>query len=119
MPNEVTFGRRNAGARPLERPATISVAHPPAPVATAHHTPEVTFAEVKFASSADDDELKKWKRARRDNFEIPWRSLSWMATLSFGIASFVLPDSVNDGVQWLLYALAIASFLAGFRRRIR
>jgi len=47
-----------------------------------------------------DDELREWKLARRRNLEIPWRPLSLMATLCFGIASFVLPDSVNDNVQW-------------------
>jgi hypothetical protein len=66
-----------------------------------------------------DDELQQWKLARRRNFEIPWRPLSLMATLCFGIASFVLPDSVNDNVQWLLYALAAASLYAGFRKRRR
>lgn len=40
-----------------------------------------------------------------------------MATLCFGIASLVLPDSVNDNVQWLLYALMAASLYAGFRNR--
>jgi hypothetical protein len=71
----------------------------------------------EFASL--DDELRQWKLARRRNFEIPWRPLSLMATLCFGIASFVLPDSVNDNVQWLLYALAAASLYAGFRKRRR
>jgi hypothetical protein len=64
-----------------------------------------------------DDELREWKLARKRNFEIPWRPLSLMATLCFGIASFSLPDSVNDDVQWLLYALAAASLYAGFRIR--
>jgi hypothetical protein len=64
-----------------------------------------------------DDELRQWKLARKRNFEIPWRPLSLMATLCFGIGSFALPDSVNDNVQWLLYALAAASLYAGFRKR--
>jgi len=66
-----------------------------------------------------DDELREWKLARKRNFEIPWRPLSLMATLCFGIASLALPDSVNDNVQWLLYALAAASLYAGFRKRRR
>lgn len=66
-----------------------------------------------------DDELRQWKLARKLNFEIPWRPLSLMATLCFGIASFVLPDSVNDNLQWLLFALAAASLYAGFRKRRR
>jgi hypothetical protein len=42
-----------------------------------------------------------------------------MATLCFGVASLVLPDSVNDNVDWLLYALAAASFYAAIRKRHR
>jgi hypothetical protein len=64
-----------------------------------------------------DDDLRQWKLARKQNFEFPWRSISLMAMLCFGIASFVLPDSVNDNVQWLLYALAAASVYVGFRKR--
>jgi hypothetical protein len=66
-----------------------------------------------------DDELREWKLARKQNFEFPWRPFSLMATLCFGIASVALPDSVNDNVQWLLYALAAASLYAGFRKRRR
>ncbi|MEO6839504.1 MAG: hypothetical protein ABI192_01940 [Bradyrhizobium sp.] len=73
----------------------------------------------KSEFSSLDDELREWKLARKRNFEIPWRPLSLMATLCFGTASFVLPDSVNDNVQWLLYALAAASLYAGFRKRRR
>jgi hypothetical protein len=40
-----------------------------------------------------------------------------MAGLCFGIASFVLPDSVSDDLQWLLYVLAAASLYAGLRKR--
>ena len=40
-----------------------------------------------------------------------------MASLSFGIASLVLPDNVNASVDWLLYALMAASFCAGFIKR--
>jgi hypothetical protein len=48
---------------------------------------------------------------------MPWRQLSLVASLCFGIASFALPDSVNDNVQWLLYALMAASAYAGFSKR--
>jgi hypothetical protein len=63
-----------------------------------------------------DDDLREWKRARQ-GFAMPWRQLSLMATLCFGVASLVLPDSVNDNVEWLLYALAAVSFYAGIRKR--
>ena len=65
-----------------------------------------------------EQELREWRRTRQ-GLGIPWRPLSLMASLCFGIASFVLPDSVNDNVQWLLYALMAASLYAGFSKRRR
>jgi hypothetical protein len=76
-------------------------------------------AATKAESPSLDQELREWKQARRSNFKVPWRQVSLMASLCFGIASFVLPDSVNDNVQWLLYALTAASLCAGFSRRRR
>jgi hypothetical protein len=40
-----------------------------------------------------------------------------MASLCFGVATFVLPDSVNSAVDYLLYGLMAASFAAGVVRR--
>jgi len=68
-----------------------------------------------------EDELKAWKQSRRRErpFKMPWRQLSLIASLSFGIASFVLPASVNEAAGWLLDFLAVGAFLAwiGGRRR--
>ena len=65
-------------------------------------------ASTVAQSRHHDEELAAWKRAR--GIRIPWRQLSLMASLSFGIASLVLPDYVNAAVQWPLYALAAVSF---------
>ncbi|HEY4114725.1 MAG TPA: hypothetical protein VGM17_11770 [Rhizomicrobium sp.] len=67
------------------------------------HTPVVIEKSV-------DDELAEWKQSRR--IAIPWRQISLMATLSFGIASLVLPDAVDEPVEWLLYALTAASMIS-------
>jgi hypothetical protein len=89
---------------------------------TAPHSPEYQvpprrpLPEMPKFSSVDD-ELREWKRARKPNFHALWRPLLLMATLSFGIASLVLPDSVNDAVDWLLYALTAASFYSWIRSR--
>ena len=40
-----------------------------------------------------------------------------MASLCFGLASFVLPASINDIVQWPLYGLAAVSFYVGVRAK--
>ena len=64
-----------------------------------------------------DDELQEWTKARRNAFRWPWRQISLTASLCFGIASFALPDSINDGVQWLLYALMAATFFGGVAKR--
>ena len=64
-----------------------------------------------------EEELREWKLSRRRQFQVPWRQLSLVASLCFGIASFVLPDSVNDNVQWLLLALMAASAWVGLSKR--
>lgn len=65
----------------------------------------------------DDPELEAWKRGRNGGWQMPWRQLSLMASLCFGIASFVLPDDVNGTVNWLLYGLMATSFIAGIRKK--
>ena len=64
-----------------------------------------------------DAEFEEWKRARRRNFKLPWRQLSFLASVFFGVASLALPESVNDNVQWVLYALMAASFYVGLAGR--
>ncbi|HSC18864.1 MAG TPA: hypothetical protein VLC74_08120 [Rhizomicrobium sp.] len=62
-----------------------------------------------------DEELRAWKEQRA--FVIPWKQLSLMASICFGLASFVLPDSVGDVVDWLLYVLSAVSFYLWFSGR--
>ena len=97
MPSQHAFGRRGAPAVPFpkEQPAW-----PALPAPNAIHPP----LAPPPARDPEDNEPRR-------RFPIPWRQISLMASLCFGIASLVLPDTVNDDVQWLLYALAgLASF---------
>jgi hypothetical protein len=114
-----SFGRR--GNPPPSRGCSMGTTETVARASRVQFTGPSIEQPVRLSKKSEflslDDELQQWKLARRRNFEIPWRPLSLMATLCFGIASFVLPDSVNDNVQWLLYALAAASLYAGFRKR--
>jgi hypothetical protein len=79
-----------------------------APVAA----PQPLAAEAVASTVAPDDqpsldaELNAWKQERGSKFKMPWSQLSLMASLCFGIASFVLPDSVNENVDWLLWGLS-------------
>jgi hypothetical protein len=112
-----SFGRRGGPQRQLSRSTgPIQAVASSARTESADHSLIRPLAEKPEFSSLDDD-LREWKRARKQNFQIPWRPLSLLASLFFCVASFALPDSVNDVVQWPLYALAAASFYVGFRRR--
>jgi|SRR5581483_4982696 len=116
MANDRSFGRRGNPSPPPTRSMKVSATVVQATtVGPSLDRPVRSSGKGEFSSS--DDDLRQWKLARKLNFEIPWRPLSLMATLCFGVASFALPDSVNDNVQWLLYALAAASLYAGFRKR--
>jgi len=119
MANPRSFGRRGNPPPSSGRSigTTEAVAQTAAVQSSAPPIERPAFLLEKSELPSIDDELREWKLARKRNFEIPWRPLSLMATLCFGIGSFALPDSVNDNVQWLLYALAAASLYAGFRKR--
>jgi hypothetical protein len=119
MATRQAFGRR-IGAQPQTAPMSARV-EPIAPSVAAlfggtpveHAAP----AAAQTESPSVDRELEEWTRARKQGFKMPWSQLSLMASLCFGIASFVLPDSVNDNVQWLLYALMAVSAYFGFKKR--
>jgi len=107
--NQRAFGRR-AGQQ-VQKTANVAQARDRRPADEPSDTPPPSPMD---AAAADED-LREWKRKR--SVRLPWRQISLMAALCFGMASFVLPDAVNDDVQWLLYALAAASFCAGLARR--
>ena len=116
MADQRAFGRRN----PQPQPRVVR-AEPKAvtPVKEASFEPSV---EPSFPPSAKtdfptrDEDREDWEAERKHAFKLPWRQLSLMASLCFGIASFVLPEEVNDSVQWLLYGLIAASLYAGLSK---
>ena len=119
MTRRQTFGRRPGPQSPPPQAKPRAAASPSAGALA----DTIAFAEP---SSADlpppewlsvDGELQEWKSARRRQFQLPWRQISLMAGLCFGVASLVLPDSINDVMQWPLYALTAASFYAGLRKK--
>lgn len=129
MANQGTFGRRTAAQapQPLTRPQTSGFGRPAQPLADTEGLFRRAQVEAALlmgepipladAAPSVDDELREWKASRETPFRLPWRQLSLMASLCFGIASFVLPDSVNDMVNWLLYGLMAVSFCVGITGR--
>jgi len=124
MANQTTFGRRTAPkGQPLRQLLrTAETSDPVSPVTksvfgeeSADRSP-VTPREITV--SHVDHELREWKQARKQHSRIPWRQLALMASLCFGIASLVLPDSVNENLDWVLYGLMAASLYAGLSRRL-
>jgi hypothetical protein len=108
--NRMSFGRR---PQPQRKQA---LAEPAALRAPAELPVEQPFSlEMETSTPSLEQELQAWKQER--SFKIPWRQLYLMASVCFGIASFVLPASVNDGVDWLLYGLMAMSFYAWFSGR--
>lgn len=118
---EATFGRRGGTTpRTPRRVEAVAAESRPAFVA-----PEEPVFVPKDSSGpvarelSPEEELQAWKaeRARERFSRIPWRQLSLMAGLCFGVAGFALPDSMNDTLSWLFYALSAASFAAGILKR--
>jgi hypothetical protein len=123
MPDRRNFGRRIQ----TRQPGTISsgaISRPPAADPAAGEP--VLAAAVAAANPpapqiapVDDDELQAWKAARRKAMHLPWRQIAIMAGLSFAVASFVLPEALNDALQWPLSALVAISLYMGWRNRKR
>jgi hypothetical protein len=119
MADQTIFGRRTTPLRPMARALE---AHDPVRPASRHARSEQAAEQssallMHTASPPIDDEFGEWKKARKRHSGLPWRQLALMASVSFGIASLVLPDSVSDTLDWVLYALMAASAYAGLSRR--
>ena len=100
MHDRKSFGRRDVGDQASR--STKVVGKNTKVNSSEHYVEHRALLSEKSEFATVDEDLREWKRARKPNFEVLWRSLLLIATLCFGIASFVLPDSVNDTVDWLL-----------------
>ena len=113
-----TFGRRVSfeprPPRRSEEPCATAPLGGVAPARPSIDGASLTFGEIK---SSHDEELREWREARSRTYRFPWRQVLLMASLCFGVATFVLPDKVSDDLDWLLYGLMAASFIVGIRRR--
>jgi hypothetical protein len=115
MAQRQSFGRRVTPqlqpAAPIRMdPAELRVV---APLVVEQPSP----SPVEEQAPSVDQELLDWKQARGSRFRFPWRQVYLMASLCFGIASFVLPDWMNDNVDYLLWGLSAMSAYAWFTSR--
>lgn len=121
-----TFGKRATATPAPPRRAAKAVEAASAPHPAAAPRPQKLIVEAKPVVAeapppvpSVDDELRQWKEERRKGlfFRLPWKQFSLFASISFGVASFVLPDDVNDAVNYLLWGLSLISFaiwISGF-----
>ena len=121
MANQRSFGRRiNIQPQPRFATAEVKAITQGTNAALSEAPLERSLpGSAKADFSLLDQDLQDLQPERKRGLKIPWRQLSVMASLCFGVASLVLPEGVNDDVQWLLYALMIVSLYAGFSRRRR
>lgn len=117
MQSAKPFGRRVNLQQETSGPATSPTSAAP------HKRAEVTMAPASprprgYQRAIPDDDIDEWKPNRKGIARSPWSGpLLLMASMSFGTASFVLPDKLNDAVQYLLWALTAASLVVWYVRR--
>ena len=120
MPAQHAFGRR-AVAQPqpwLSKPRAPAYSGDSGPDESESADVALSADSTWPTDTADiEDEIREWKQARKRSFKIPWRQVYVVGGLCFGLASFVVPDSVGGLFSWVLYGLAAASFYAGWRKR--
>lgn len=117
--------RAHFGLRASQQPAvprrTAPAAHPAPAVAEAPRT-AIPPAEFLMAPPDDDEvarDIAEWKskrKIRKRSFREPWRTLSIVSGIGFGLSFWLLPDSVANIAQLVTLGLTAAAFFAGFRK---
>lgn len=116
MAHQQSFGRR---ARTETQPRPRAVAEKTQARTIPELPPDPIFPPAQDGNEISvEDEIEEWKKARPYR-GLPWRQIAVMASLCFGFASFVLPDSINDFMQAPLIILSVLSLcggIAGFKK---
>jgi hypothetical protein len=111
MQPQKTFGRKTRLQSP---PTTLRAPTPrPAPEPSAPIPPPL----VEHHDDVDA-EVEQWnalRKARKRSFREPWRTLSIVAAIGFGLSSWLLPDSVANITDLITGGLGVASLVAGLR----
>lgn len=120
MQPKKSFGRRPQPEQPRLRLVRTDLT----PVRANDAAPIPTASQPEAAESAPDvdRELEEWKAARKRfkrSFREPWRTLSIVCTVGFGLSSWLLPDLVADVAQFVTGGLGAASLFAGLRTNLQ
>lgn len=127
MIGQKTFGRRTT-PQPLRVKPTRDAPAPDvksvyaetpsvAPVFAGTSAAELARLHKEIVSPSANNEWREREQPAERKFKVPWRQVALMASLCFGIASFVLPDTINDDLDWLLYGLMAISAYVGLSNR--
>ncbi len=119
MNTQRSFGRRAISQpQPLRAALKLDLPAPEAKpvVADAPADPAALLRKEILLPQADG-EWRGREKPIKPTLKIPWRQVALTAALCFGIASLVLPDSISDDLDWLLYGLMAMSAYVGFSKR--
>jgi hypothetical protein len=120
MTDQKPFGRRSHPQQPRPRAVqTLDLPRPDAkPVSAEIPADQLSAFYKEFSSTRADGRSRESEQTAKRRFKMPWRQLALMASLCFGAASLVLPDTLNNELDWLLYGLMAVSAYVGFGNRI-
>jgi hypothetical protein len=129
MTGQKSFGRRTSPQRqPLraepKRDVPVPGAKPVfaespsvAPVFADTSAEELARLHKEIISPSAHDEWREREQPVKRKFKVPWRQVVLTASLCFGIGALVLPETINDNLNWLLYGLMAISGYVGFSKR--
>jgi hypothetical protein len=120
MSNQRPFGRRSG---PQQQPLPGRQKPDPSPPLEKSTGPDVSIDRISLLQGGSTfpsgNAQPDWEESTKWQIKVPWRQVALMASLCFGVAAFVLPDSVNETLHWILYGLVAMSLYAGLSRRLQ
>ena len=119
MTTQKSFGRRTISQpHPLRAGPKLDLPAPDTkPVFADVPADQASLLHKEIMFPQANSEWREREQPIKPKFKMPWRQVALMASLCFGVASFVLPDSINDNLDWLLYGLMAISAYVGFSKR--
>lgn len=116
MSNQRPFGRRSS---PQQQPLPGRRKLDTSPSPAKSTGPDVSIDRISLlhgeSTFPHGNAQRDWEESTKWQIKVPWRQVALMASLCFGVAAFVLPDSINEKLHWILYGLVAMSLHAGLK----